>query len=82
MGNIIVCEGNLIPATASGREINNVLACDSGWVIKPEPLTDFQDLVALLSFDPEIFAWIFGISVLLFITGLGAGHVARILNRH
>ncbi len=56
------------------------LHCPTGWVVAQHH--DFQDLVALLTFDPETFALIFGINVLLFITGLGAGHVARILNRH
>lgn len=56
------------------------LHCPTGWVVAQH--YDFQDLVAFLSFDSEIFALIFGINILLFIIGLGAGHVARILNRH
>lgn len=56
------------------------LHCPTGWVVAQH--YDFQDLVGLLQFDPETFGLIFGICILLFITGLGAGHVARILNRH
>lgn len=81
MGNILVCEGNLVQAVSSGHDVPNVLACDSGWIIKPEPLTDFQGLVELLSFDPETCALLIGICVLFFIIGHSAGHVARNLGR-
>lgn len=71
MGTYLVCE----------TAIDTVeLHCPTGWVVAQH--YDFQDLVALLSFDSGTFALIFGINILLFITGLGAGHVARILNRH
>lgn len=55
------------------------LHCPTGWVVAQH--YDFQDLVGLLQFDPETFALIFGINVLLFITGHGIGHVARTLTR-
>ncbi len=81
MANFIVCDGNLVAAKAGPSAIPNVLACDTGWVIKPEPVTDFQDLVRLLQFDPEICAWIIGISLVFFVTGYGAGMMLRTLNR-
>lgn len=71
MATYLVCESPIDTAE---------LHCPTGWVVAQH--YDFQDLVALLQFDPEIFALIFGISIVLFITGHGAGHVARLLNRH
>jgi hypothetical protein len=81
MGSIIVCSGNLVPAVQGRDTIDNVLACDSGWIIKPEPATDFQGLVDLLQFDPEICALLIGTCVLFFIIGHAVGHVARTLGR-
>jgi len=81
MGSIIVCDGALVPAKAGPSSVNNVLACESGWIIKPEPATDFQGLVDLLQFDPEICALLIGTCVLFFIVGHAVGHVARTLGR-
>jgi hypothetical protein len=81
MANIIVCEGNLFEASSAGRPVPNVLACDTGWIVKSEPATDFQGLIDLLSFDPEMCALLIGICVLFFIIGHSAGHVARNLGR-
>ena len=70
MSNYLVCDGS----------INLVdLTCSTGWYTSQT--VDFQDLVALLQFDPEIFGLIFGISILFFVMGHGAGHVARLLAR-
>lgn len=71
MASSLICEGEIDPIE---------FHCPTGWIVSPH--YDFQDLVGLLQFDSETFALIFGINILLFITGLGAGHVARILNRH
>lgn len=82
MGNIIVCEGNLKPAKMAGDLIDNyVLSCDSPWVVKPEPATDFQGLIDLLSFDPEICASLIGTCLVIFIIGYSSGKVTRILSR-
>lgn len=84
MANLIVCESNIVQPVVVGVRTLSVAECEGGWTVIPyvEPVIDFQGLVDLLQFNPETFALIFGINILLFITGLGAGHVARILNRH
>jgi hypothetical protein len=71
MATYLVCDG-VIDTTS--------LTCSSGW--NTTQSVDFQDLVALLQFDPEICAYITGICVIFFIMGHSAGHVARQLSRH
>lgn len=70
MTTYLVCDG-VIDTTA--------LTCSTGWSTTQS--VDFQDLVALLQFDPETFALIFGTYLVFFIMGHGAGHVARLLSR-
>jgi hypothetical protein len=81
MATYLVCEGNLNPAyTEIGHAVPGVFVCDTGW--KSSQSVDFQDLVALLQFDPEICAYITGMFVIFLIMGHAAGHVARQLSRH
>jgi hypothetical protein len=82
MANIIVCNGNIVPATFSGRVgVPEVLTCDIPWTVKPEPSTDFQGLIDLLSFNPEICASLIGACIVIFIIGYSGGKVSRILSR-
>jgi hypothetical protein len=82
MGNILVCNGNLVPALSGGRaSVPEVLSCDIPWVVKPEPSTDFQGLIDLLSFSPEMCASLIGCCLVIFIIGYSGGKVARILSR-
>lgn len=70
MANYLVCEGVIDTAA---------LTCSTGW--QTSQAVDFQGLVDLLSFDPEICALLIGICVLFFVIGHSAGHVARNLGR-
>lgn len=82
MGNIIVCDGNLVIAKVGLNPVlPNVLGCDIPWTIKPEPSTDFQGLIDLLTFKPEICASLIGACLVIFIIGYSGAKVARILSR-
>lgn len=93
MGNYIVCDGEIIfPPNVAGPGSAGYLVdgittyppmpvCKTGWLIKPEPATDFQGLIDLLQFDPETCGLLIGICVLFFVIGHAAGHVARNLGR-
>ena len=70
MSTYLVCDGVIDTAA---------LTCSTGWYTTQS--VDFQDLVALLQFDPEIFSVLFGTCVLTFVVGHYAGQVARNLAR-
>lgn len=70
MTTYLVCDGEIDAS---------LLTCSTGWYTSQS--ADFQGLISLLEFDPEICAMLIGICVLFFIIGHSAGHVARNLNR-
>lgn len=71
MANYLVCDGLIDPAA---------LTCSTGW--QTSQAVDFQDLVALLQFDPQVFGIIFGACVVTFLVGHYAGVVTRNLSRN
>jgi hypothetical protein len=78
MKNVLVCEGAMVEATYNGTPLG-VFTCSTGWTA--QPATDFQGLVDLLTFDPEICAQLIGGCAVLFVFGYSAGFVARMLTR-
>jgi len=70
MANYLICHDPIDPVS---------LHCPSGWVVTDH--YDFQSLVALLQFDPEICAYLIGTCVLFFVIGHAAGKTARIMSR-
>lgn len=54
MASYLVCEGAFTPASVGGDSINNVLACPSGWVVKPEPDALQVLLESIFSTPPEV----------------------------
>jgi hypothetical protein len=94
MGNMIVCAGDVVLAppqptgpTQAAYWVNETYqtvpmpVCLTGWEIKPEPSTDFQGLIDLLTFNPEICAQLIGVCLVIFIIGYSGGKVSRILSR-
>jgi hypothetical protein len=79
MNQVIECAGNLTQAKAGPTNVPGVLSCDTGWLIKPA--TDFQGLIDLLSFKPEICGQIIGVCLVIFVIGYSSAKVVRILTR-
>lgn len=75
MANFLTCEG-LITQSVEGFP-----DCSTGWIIKPEPVANFQSLIDLLTFSPEICAQLVGGCAVLFVMGYSFGFVARMLTR-
>jgi hypothetical protein len=77
MGTVAVCDGTITVAGGPSAPF----VCSGSWTFKPEPLTDFQGLIDLLSFNPEICASLIGACIVIFIIGYSGGKVSRILSR-
>jgi hypothetical protein len=77
--NYLACDGIFQPAVFNGKVIAGVFTCSTGW--KSQPSMDFQDLITLLSFSPEICAKLVGGCAVLFVLGYSSGFVARMLTR-
>jgi hypothetical protein len=86
MGDIIVCEGNLVPVKNGLVTFAGAIGCDVPWTIIPyvEPTDStaiYAQLVALNEFDPIQIAGLVTFCLVMFIVGFGVGMVINKLRR-
>jgi len=74
---------NLLVCNDTPRTVNGSLQCDDWSVVNTNDIqtVDMSELIALLSFDFNVFSALMGTCIVLFIIGYSAGHVARQMGR-